>query len=322
VDPAMRGDTRKRAADRSLVPALTTAALVLLAAALPVRVPAQARLKVLATLPDLWAITRALVGDLGDVQVATRPGQNPHDLEIRPSQILLVKRAEILVRNGLDEDAWIDPVIESSGNPRLLRGAPSVVEAVRGVDVLKVRTGPVDRSLGDVHPAGNPHFTLDPGTLPVVAANIVAGLGRLRPDLVERLEQNRRRFLEEVAAATRRWIEALAPHRGAGVVSYHDSWPYFYRAFGLEEVGVIEDRPGVPPSPQHLAGLIRQMRERRVKVVLVESWYPTDTPAAVARAAGARVLLVPQSPGAMKGTETYITHLDAIVGALSRALAE
>jgi ABC-type Zn uptake system ZnuABC Zn-binding protein ZnuA len=105
---------------------------VLLAAALPARAPAQARLKVLATLPDLWAITRALVGDLGDVQVATRPGQNPHDLEIRPSQILLVKRAEILVRNGLDEDPWIDPVIESSGNPRLLRGAPSVVEAVRG----------------------------------------------------------------------------------------------------------------------------------------------------------------------------------------------
>jgi zinc/manganese transport system substrate-binding protein len=105
-------------------------------------------------------------------------------------------------------------------------------------------------------------------------------------------------------------------------VSYHDSWPYFYRAFGLEEVGVIEDRPGVPPSPQHLAGLIRQMRERRVKVVLVESWYPTDTPAAVARAAGARVLVVPQSPGAVKGTETYIAHLDAVVGAVSRALAE
>jgi len=183
------------------------AAGILLAVTLPAATPAQEPLRVLATLPDLWSITRALVGDLGEVQVATRPGQNPHDLEIRPSQIVLVKRAEILVRNGLDEDAWIDPVIESSGNPRLLRGAPGVIEAVRGLGVLKVRTGPIDRSLGDVHPSGNPHFTLDPGTMPIVTANIAAGLGRLRPDLTERIEANRRRFL---AAGPTRWPRTAA----------------------------------------------------------------------------------------------------------------
>ena len=306
---------------RPLLCALAILALVATAAA-PPGAPAQSRLRVLATLPDLWAISRAIVGDLGEVQVATRPGQNPHDLEIRPSQIVLVKRAEILVRNGLDEDSWIDPVIESSGNPRLLRGAPGVVEAVRGLSILKVRTGLIDRSLGDVHPSGNPHFTLDPGTLPVVTANIVAGLGRLRPDLAERLEANRRAFLDEVAVAGRRWSDALASYRGASLVSYHDSWPYFYRAFGLEELGVIEDRPGVPPSPQHLVTLIRQMREQRTKVVLVESWYPTDTAAAVARAAGARVLVLPQSPGAVKGTDTYIAHLDFLVSALAKALGD
>jgi len=311
-----------RAPGPVLLRALTAAALALAVVTTPAAVPAQERLRVLATLPDLGAITRAIVGDLGEVQVATRPGQNPHDLEIRPSQILLVKRAQILVRNGLDEDAWIDPVIESSGNPRLLRGSPGVVEAVRGLSLLKVRTGPVDRSLGDVHPSGNPHFTLDPGTLPVVTGNIVAGLGRLRPDLLERLEANRRAFLDEVAVAGRRWTGALAPFRGAPVVSYHDSWPYFYRAFGLEELGVIEDRPGVPPSPQHLVTLIRQMRERGARVVLVESWYPTDMATAVARGAGARVVVVPQSPGAVKGTDTYVAHLDALVTAIARALAE
>lgn len=305
-----------------LLCALTMLALVGIVSPPPAAVPAASPLRVLATLPDLWTITRAVVGDLGEVHVATRPGQNPHDLEIRPSQIVLVKRAEVLVRNGLDEDSWIDPVIESSGNPRLLRGAPSVIEAVRGLPILKVRTGPVDRSLGDVHPGGNPHFTLDPGTLPVVTGNIVAGLGGLRPDLAERLEANRRAFLDEVAAAARRWADALAPYRGESLVSYHDSWPYFYRAFGFEELGVIEDRPGVPPSPQHLVALIRQMRERRVKVVLIESWYPTDSATAVARAAGARVLVLPQSPGAAKGTDTYIKHLDFLVTSLARALGE
>ena len=300
------------------------AAALALAATPATLIPASAAdpLRVLATLPDLWSITRAVVGDLGEVKVATRPGQNPHDLEIRPSQILLVKRAEILVRNGLEEDSWIDPVIESSGNPRLLRGAPSVIEAVRGLEILKVRTGPIDRSLGDVHPSGNPHFTLDPGTLPIVTANIVAGLARLRPELTDRLQANRQAFLDEVATAMRRWTDTMLPYRGEPVVSYHDSWPYFYRAFGLEELGVIEDRPGVPPSPQHLVALIRRMRERRVKVVVVESWYPTATAETVARAAGARVLTVPQSPGAVKGTDTYITHLDALVTTLARALGE
>jgi len=282
---------------------------------------AEPPLRVLATLPDLWSITRALVGDLGQVQVATRPGQNPHDLEIRPSQVLLVRRAEILVRNGLEEDAWIDPVVESSGNPRLLRGSPSVIEGARGLALLKIPSGPVDRSIGDVHPSGNPHYTLDPANMPAVTATIVSGLARLRPDLASALEANRREFLSRVEARFARWRAMLAPHHGARVVSYHDSWPYFYRAYGLAELGVIEDRPGVPPTPQHLAQLVRQMKEQRARVVVLESWYPPDTAAAVARQAGAKLVVVPQSPGAVRGTDDYLAHMDYLVTALTRALS-
>lgn len=307
-------------------PARITLAVGLLGAllaALPApRGAAEPPLRVLATLPDLWSITRALVGDLGQVQVATRPGQNPHDLEIRPSQVLLVRRAEILVRNGLEEDAWIDPVVESSGNPRLLRGSPSVIESARGLALLKVPSGPVDRSIGDVHPSGNPHYTLDPGTMPAVTATIVSGLARLRPDLAPALEVNRREFLSRVEARFARWREMLAPHHGARVVSYHDSWPYFYRAYELVELGVIEDRPGVPPTPQHLVQLVRQMKEQRARVVMLESWYPPDTAAAVARQAGAKLVVVPQSPGAVRGTDDYLTHMDYLVTALTRALSE
>jgi ABC-type Zn uptake system ZnuABC Zn-binding protein ZnuA len=283
---------------------------------------AEPPLRVLTTLPDLWSITRAIVGDLGRVEVATRPGQNPHDLEIRPSQILLVKRAEILVRNGLEEDAWIDPVVESSGNPRLLRGSPSVIEASQGLALLKIPSGRVDRSLGDVHPSGNPHFTLDPGTLPTVSASIADGLARLRPDLARKLDANRSEFLALVEARFQRWREMLAPYRGTRVVSYHDSWPYFYRAYGLIELGVIEDRPGVPPTPQHLVSLVRQMKEQGARLVVLESWYPPDAAAAVARLAGAKLVVIPQSPGAVPGTNDYITHMDHVVNALAKALAD
>jgi zinc/manganese transport system substrate-binding protein len=279
-----------------------------------------AGLRIVATLPDLWTLTRAVVGHAASVELATRMGQNPHDMEIRPSQTLLVRRADVLIRNGLEEDAWIDPVVEGAGNPKLLRGSPNVIEAARGVAILKIPMVPVDRSMGDVHPAGNPHYTLDPGNIPIVTANIATGLARLAPDLAPKLEANRQAFLERVATADRRWKATLAPLRGAKVVSYHDSWPYFYQAFGLVEGGIIEDRPGVPPAPQHLASLIRRMRDERIRVILLETWYPADTAKLIARETGARVLVVPQSPGAVKGTEDYIAHIDALVNAVADAL--
>jgi zinc/manganese transport system substrate-binding protein len=279
-----------------------------------------AKLRVVATLPDLWALTRAVTGDSITVELATRFGQNPHDIEIRPSQILLVKRADVLVRNGLEEDAWIDPIVESAGNPKLLRGSPNVIEAVRGIQVLKVPAGPVDRSLGDVHPLGSPHFTLDPANIPTVTGTIAAGLAQMFPELAARFEANRQAFLERLAAADHRWKALLAPFRGVKLVSYHDSWPYFYRAFGLVEGGIIEDRPGIPPSPQHLALLIQQMKAERMKAILLETWYPADLANLVARETGAKVLVVPQTPGSVKGTEDYIAHLEYLVTTVANAL--
>ncbi len=282
---------------------------------------AEAKPRVVTTLADLWSITREITGDLVDVQLATRATQNPHDFEIRPSQMLMVKRADVLIRNGLEEDMWVDPIVEGAGNPKLLRGSPNVVEAVRGIQVLKVPTGPIDRSLGDVHPLGNPHYTIDPGTLPIVTANIVAGLSYAIPDLAGKFEANRKTFLEKLAEADRRWKQTLAPYRGAKIASYHDTWPYFYRAFGLVEGGIAEDRPGIPPSPQHIAYLIRLMKEEKIKVILHETWYPIEISDFVARQTGAKVLVVPQMPGALKGTEDYIAHMDYLVNAIAKALA-
>ena len=305
---------------RRLTLALLGAIIVAATGVVSVLHGAEPKLRVVATLPDLYVLTRAVAGDLATVDLIARFGQNPHDMEVRPSQILMVRRADVLVRNGLEEDAWIDVMVHGAANPRMLRGSPSVVEASQGIEILKVLTGRVDRSMGDVHPLGSPHYTLDPDNVAIVTANIAAGLTRAVPEQVRAFEANRQGFLEKVADADRRWKFALAPFRGIGIVSYHDSWPYFYRAFGLVEAGVIEDRPGVPPSPQHLANLIRLMREQRVRVILHESWYPTDVTSRVARETGAKMVVVPQSPGSIKGTEDYITHFDHLVGALAAAL--
>jgi zinc/manganese transport system substrate-binding protein len=295
-------------------------AALLLLATIPGAVGAQGKLRVVATLPDLYVITRALVGDVGGIDVVARFGQNPHDMEVRPSHMLLLRRADVLVRNGLEEDAWIDVMALGSNNPKMVRGALTVIEASPGIRVLKVPNGRVDRALGDVHPLGSPHFTLDPGNMPLVTANIARGLVRVAPDHAAVFDANRDAFLARVAAAERRWREALAPFRGAGIVSYHDSWPYFYDAFGLVEAGMIEDRPGIAPSPQHIAALIRKMSAERVRVILHESWYPRELTDLVAQRTGATVLVVPQTPGAVKGTDDYVAHLDYLVGALASAL--
>ena len=281
---------------------------------------ADPKLRVVATLPDLFILTRAVAGDLATIDVIARFGQNPHDMEVRPSHVLLVRRADVLVRNGLEEDAWIDVMVHGAANPRVLRGSPGVVEASQGLTVLKVLTGRVDRSMGDVHPSGSPHYTLDPDNVAIVTANIAAGLTRALPEQARTFDANRQAFLEKIAEADRRWKAMLAPFRGSALVSYHDSWPYFYRAFGFIEGGTIEDRPGIPPSPQHLASLIRAMREQKVKAILHESWYPADVTNRIARETGAKMVVVAQSPGAVKGTEDYITHLDHVVGALAAAL--
>ena len=297
--------------------AIVLAALVLFtmfAAAAP------PKLRVVATLPDLYVITKALVGDAAGVEVIARFGQNPHDLEVRPSHMLMLRRADLLVRNGLEEDAWIDVIALGSNNPKMVRGTPTVIEASIGIAVLKTPSGRVDRSFGDVHPLGSPHFTLDPGNMPIVTANIARGLARVAPEHAAMFESNRGVFLARVEMAATRWKQMLALFQGAGIVSYHDSWPYFYRAFGLVEAGIIEDRPGIPPSSQHVAALIRRMSAEGVKVILHESWYPRELTDLVAHRTGATVLVVPQTPGALLGTEEYIAHLDYLVGRLAGAL--
>jgi zinc/manganese transport system substrate-binding protein len=278
------------------------------------------KLRVVATIPDLKSLTEAVGGDLVEVDSLTRGTQNFHEAEVRPSMMLKLRRADAVIENGLDLDAWADVAIEGSNNPNLMRGARGRIEISQGIELLEVPTSRVDRSMGDVHPRGNPHFSLDPGLAPLITQNILDGLARIAPENRVAFEQNRTAFLAQLDQRMAEWTKLMAPVKGAKVVVYHPDMIYFLTRFGLVQVGMVEDRPGIPPSPQHLVNLIRAMKDEQVKVVLVEPWNDVKLANRVAEEAGARAIVVASSVGAVKGADNYLAAIDYNIQALAKAL--
>ncbi len=278
------------------------------------------KLRVVASLPDLGALTEAVGGDLVEVDVLARGDQNPHDIEIRPSLMVKLRRADLLVRNGVDGDPWVEPLVRGAGNARLAPGAPGHLDVSQGIQVLGVPVGPVDRSRGDVHPLGNPHFTLDPGNAAVVTANILEGLARLAPEHRAMFQTRRREWLALLDAAIRRWEASLAPYRGARVVTYHDTWIYFLDRFGFVSAGTVEDRPGIPPSPGHVADLVRRMKSEQVRVVIYEPWADRKLIDRITRETGAQAVGLATAVGATKEATSYLDVFEFNARALAQAL--
>jgi zinc/manganese transport system substrate-binding protein len=278
------------------------------------------RIRVVTTTADLKALTEAVGGDLVEVDSLARGNQNPHDLEIRPSLMVKVRRADLLVINGLELDQWAEVVVQGANNPKVLPGTPGRVDASEGLPILEVPTTRVDRSLGDVHPVGNPHYTPDPGLAPQVTANILNGLVRLRPESRPAFENNRAEFLARLEQAMRGWVAALAPFKGAKVVQYHPDFIYLFERFGLAKAGAIEDRPGIPATPAHLARLIQDMKQGGVRLVVVEPWNDIKLAERVAQDAGAKVRILAPSVGALKEAKTYLETVDYNVRTLAEGL--
>ncbi|HEV8640499.1 MAG TPA: metal ABC transporter substrate-binding protein [Methylomirabilota bacterium] len=298
---------------------ILTLTAVLLALGLATGGEAAAKVRSVASTPDLKALTDAVGGDLVDVVSLVRGTQNAHDVEVRPSLMLKLRHADLLVRNGLGLDYWVEPLVVGAHNARILPGTAGYVDASRGVAVIPPK-GPIDRSRGDVHPEGDPHYTLDPANAGVVTANIVEGLRRVAPQHGPLFETQRREFLGRLEAAMARWQKTLEPYRGAKVVTYHETFNYFLRRFGLELAGAIEDRPGIPPSPAHLAELIRTIREQKIKVIVAEPYADRKVVELVARDSGARTLVLPSAVGGIKGIDSYLDLIDHNVRALAEAL--
>jgi zinc/manganese transport system substrate-binding protein len=278
------------------------------------------KVRVVTTIPDLKSLAEAVGGDLVEVDSLTRGTQNFHEAEVRPSMMLKLRRAELLIENGLDLDAWVDVAVLGANNPAIIRGAPGRVDVSRGIPILEVPSVRVDRSMGDVHPLGNPHFSLDPGLAPLITQTILDGLVRLAPDHRVAFERNRREFLSRLDGDMSRWTKLMEPVKGAKVVVFHPDFIYFVTRFGLVQVGTVEDKPGIPPSPQHVVRLIRQIKDERVKVILVEPWNDVKLAQRVAEEAGARAIVFASAVGAVKGADNYIAAIDYNVKTLAEAL--
>ncbi len=281
---------------------------------------AAAHLKVITTTTDLKALAEAVGGDRVQVESLIKGYQDPHNVEIRPSYMLKLSRADVFIRTGMDEDLWSLPIAEGARNPKVLPGSPTHIEANRGVEIVEIPTGKVDRSLGDIHVFGNPYYWMDPENLPQVTATILEGLANAAPQDRGIFERNRERFLGELRRNISVWRSMLEPYRGAKLVTYHATWSYFARRFGLRVAGYVEPKPGVPPTAAHLADLIRLMKAEGVKVVVIEPYYDRRIPELVARDTGANLLILPTSVGGVKGTETYFDLIAFVTRQLAEAL--
>ena len=278
------------------------------------------KVRVVTTIPDLKSLTEAVGGDLVEVESLTRGTQNFHEAEVRPSMMLKLRHADLLIENGLELDRWVDVAVQGANNGKIIRGAPGRIEVSRNIPLLEVPSTRVDRSMGDVHPLGNPHYSLDPGLAPIITRNIVDGLAGVAPQHRATFDKNRGAFLARLEGEVARWTKTMEPFKGAKVIGYHPVFIYFTTRFGLVQVGALEDRPGIPASPGHVAHIINLMKQERVKVILVEPWNDRKLAERVAQEAGAKAVIMATAVGAVKGADSYIAAIDYNVRTLAEAL--
>lgn len=282
---------------------------------------AHAELKVVTTTTDLGWIAHVVGGDLIHIDTICAGNQDPHFVQARPSYMVTLNQADLLVAVGLElEVGWLPSLIQGARNPAINPGRPGYLEAATAIHPIDVPAGGVDRSRGDIHPFGNPHFWLDPLNVKLAARAITDRLAQLDPPNAAAYRTNLATLNGRIDRRMQRWQAALAPYRGSKIASYHATFNYFARRFGLEQVGYLEDRPGIPPSPGHLVDLVRAMRAANAHVILHENFYDPATSQVVAQRAGARVLVLPVSIGGERGTSSYESLLDKIVSQVVGAL--
>jgi zinc/manganese transport system substrate-binding protein len=292
-------------------------------AALALAAPAGAALNVMASTEDLADLTRQVGGDRVKVESIARGYQDPHFVEAKPSFILKLAKADLLVVVGRElEIGWLPPLILQSRNAKIQFGAEGYLDASLTAKILEIPTGQITRAMGDVHPLGNPHYWLDPGNGRRIAKAIVDKLSRMAPTDSAYFASRYADFDKRLADAEKRWDAQMAPYKGLKVVTYHRSWPNLADRFGLDVIGYVEPRPGIPPSPGHTIELIAEMKRQNVKILLVEPYFDLKTPQSIGRETGAKVLVMSPSVGGEKEITDYIALFDYDLKLLAAAIQE
>src|SRR5712675_1436497 len=281
---------------------------------------AHAKLNVVATVPDLGSLAREIGGDKVEVTTLAKPTEDPHFVDARPSFVVALRNADVLIEGGAElEIGWLPPLLQNARNPKIELGKPGRVQASSGIRLMNVPAN-VTRAAGDVHALGNPHFMSDPIIAKAIAQHIAQSFSAIDPANAAAYDANYKKFEVAINAKLQQWGAALLPFKGQHIAAYHDSWPYFGHRFGLEIDIFLEPKPGIPPSPSHLAEVIAQMKAQKIKAIIVEPYNDRKIAERVASATGAKVADFSQYPGALPNTDSYVKLIDALVSRLAAAL--
>jgi len=271
-----------------------------------------AKLNVVATTPDLGALARAIGGDQIELTTLAKPSEDPHFVDAKPSFIVKLNHADALIEGGAELEAgWLTPLLEGARNPKIETGKSGRIAAAEGVALLEVPSA-LDRSQGDIHASGNPHYLTDPLNAKIVAAHIARALADLDAKSAGVFQANLAKFDDELDAKMAEWRKLAAPYAGRPLVTYHNYWIYFGQRFSWPMDLFLEPKPGIPPTPAHLASVITKMKAGNLKLVTVQPYQNRKTAETVASHTGASVLDWPSFPGG-KGTEGYLEWMDYLV---------
>jgi zinc/manganese transport system substrate-binding protein len=298
---------------------------VLLACSLMFALPAHAakKLNVITATTDLASLAQEVGGDKIDVEAIAKGYQDPHFVEAKPSFLLKLRHADLLVVVGLDlEIGWLPPLITQSGNPHIQPASAGYLDASQFAEILEKPQGQVSRAMGDVHPLGNPHYWLDPENGRRIAKGIAGKLAEMDAPNASYYQQRFQDFDKRLTAAEQSWDAQMKPYAGRKIVTYHKSWPNFVKHFNLDVVGYIEPRPGIPPTPGHTIELIQQMKRDNVKIIMVEPYFDLKTPNNIASGTGGKVLVMLPSVGGEKDITDYFKLFDYDIGLLKKAFDE
>ncbi|HEY7958136.1 MAG TPA: metal ABC transporter substrate-binding protein [Polyangia bacterium] len=279
--------------------------------------PAHAKLHVVTTIETFADLAKRIGGDRVEVKALSKGYMDPHFVQPKPSLVIQLNRADLLIRVGLQlEIGWLPPLVLGARNDKIQPGAQGDLNISTQIPLLDVPTVRINRGMGDIHPLGNPHYWLPPQNAKIIASEIAARLKQLDPGGAKTYDANLATFQTELEQHRKKWEQQAASLRGMKVVTYHQSWSYVSQWLGLVEVGYIEPKPGIPAPPSHIAALIGLMRSDGVRMLMMESFYPRNVADLVCSKAGAKTVVLPSDVGADASTGDYFSLVDQVIAKL------